>query len=193
MTTLSLYYANLFNPVADPRASGPCRRLAGLTCDTGFVGDARTTTIARPRGRRASDAGRSRIADMTRPLARAQRIAPDRRHVLLFGMAALVIAAAIAGALFLLPVRTWFEQDDQLAERRVQLEQLQQVNSDLLDEVTRLQTPEGIREAAREELGLIDQNEDRLSLRGTAALPSKLPRGWPYTPVTRIIKLRSAP
>jgi cell division protein FtsB len=128
---------------------------------------------------------------MTRPIAREQRITGDRRHVVLFGIAALVIAGAIAGALFLLPVRTWFEQDDQLVERRAQLAQLEQVNSDLLDEVTRLQTEDGIREAAREELGLIDQDEDRLSLRGVPPLPGNLPDGWPYSPITRIIELRS--
>jgi hypothetical protein len=155
--------------------------------------EARTTTIKRPAGRRASDAGRSRLGDLTRPIAREHRIAGDRRQTLLFGLAALVIAGAIAGALFLLPVRTWFEQDDRLAERRAQLKQLEQVNSDLLDEVTRLQTPEGIREAAREELGLIDVDEDRLSLRGLPPLPSDLPDGWPYSAVTRIIELRSQP
>lgn len=157
------------------------------------VTDARTTTIRRPSGRRASDEGRSRLADLTRPIAREKRIAPDRRPAILFGLAALVIAGAIAAALFLLPVRTWFEQDEQLVARQAQLDELESVNADLQAEVDRLLTDDGIREAAREEIGLIERSEVRISVLGLPPLPTDLPDGWPYSPITRIIELRSTP
>ena len=78
-----------------------------------------TTTIPRPRARRASDAGRARVADARARrdrVDRGDRIAPQRRTAWLFGLGALVVAAAIAAALFGLPARTWFSQDDELAK-----------------------------------------------------------------------------
>jgi cell division protein FtsB len=154
------------------------------------MSEARTTTVKRT-PRRASDAGRSRLGDLTRPIAREQRISRDRRPTVLFALGALVIAGAIAGALFLLPVRTWFEQDDRLAERRQQLDELEAVNADQQAEVERLLTPDGVREAAREELGFIDAGESRLSLLGLPDLPRHLPDGWPYSAVSRIIAVRT--
>ena len=71
----------------------------------------------------------------------------------LFGLAALVVAGAIAAALFGLPVRTWFDQDSELQALEHELTEMQSVNHDLQGEVDRLQTDDGIREAAREELG----------------------------------------
>jgi len=159
----------------------------------GAMSDGRTTTIQRPSGRRASDQNRSRLADLTRPIAREKRIAPDRRPAILFGLVALVIAGAIAATLFLLPVRTWFDQDEQLRERQAQLDQLESVNADLQAEVDRLLTDDGIREAAREEIGLIERSEARISVLGLPPLPTDLPDGWPYSPITRIIELRSSP
>ena len=67
----------------------------------------------------------------------------------LFGLAALVVAGAIAAALFGLPVRTWFDQDSELQALEHELTEMQAVNHDLQGEVDRLQTDDGIREAAR--------------------------------------------
>ena len=83
------------------------------------VSEARTTTVIRKApGRRASDAGRSRLGDLTRPIAKEQRIAPNRRPAILLGVAGLVVAGAIGAALFGLPVRTWFGQNDELGPPR---------------------------------------------------------------------------
>ena len=64
-------------------------------------------------------------------------------------LGALMIAGALAAAIFVLPVKTMFDQDDQIAERTDQLSQLQAVNNDLRSEVARLKTDDGIKEAAR--------------------------------------------
>ena len=94
----------------------------------------------------------------------------------------MVVAAAIAAALFGLPARTWFSQDDDLAKLRNELSEVNAVNSDLDDEVQRLQTDEGIRAAIREELGNIVQGERRESLQDLPLLPRNLPNAWPYSP-----------
>ena len=90
------------------------------------MSEARTTTLIRKApGRRASDAGRSRLGDLTRPIAKEQRIAPNRKPAVLLGVAGLVVASAIGAALFGLPVRTWFGQDDELRRLETQLGELQ--------------------------------------------------------------------
>lgn len=150
-----------------------------------------TTTIARPTERRASDEGRSRLGDIRRRrLPRADRITPRRRSAWLFGLAALVVAGSIGAALFGLPVRTWFEQDDQLDGLDHELSELQTVNRDLQTEVERLQTDDGVVEAAREELGLVQAGDNRQTMLALPPLPRDLPDGWPYSQVDSILTIR---
>jgi cell division protein FtsB len=153
-----------------------------------------TTTIARPKHRRASDAGRSRLGAIgrwRRP-RRADRIAGRRRLGVLFGLAGLAVAFAIGAALFVLPVRTWFDQDQQLDGLEYEFSELQTVNGDLEEEVRELQTDDGIIGAAREELGQIRPGDNRLTMQPLPALPRDLPHGWPYSQAAQIIAIREA-
>ncbi|MCU0259446.1 MAG: septum formation initiator family protein [Ilumatobacteraceae bacterium] len=153
----------------------------------------RTSSVARPaRPRRASDAGRSRVGDLTRPIAIDRRIVRRRRSTVLLGMVAIAIAGALAAALFVLPVQTYFAQDETIVRRQAQLGELDAVNADLAAEVARLRTDDGIREAAREELGYVEAGEARLSLVSPGSLPTLLPDGWPYNVVTDVLALRGA-
>jgi len=155
-------------------------------------GEARTTTLIRKSAERpASAAGRSRLGDYTRPIAREQRITRDRRPAIVFVVSALVVAGAIGAALFGLPVRTWFDQDRELAALDNELDEMESVNAELQHEVDRLQTPDGVRVAAREELGLIEANEQRETIAGMPVVPADLPDGWPYTAAEQIITIRS--
>jgi cell division protein FtsB len=151
------------------------------------------SSVRRPKRRpRASDAKRSRLGDLTRPIGIDRRLTQRRRSNLILGVVALVIAGAIAAALFVLPVQTYFEQDEALAQRQAQLNQLEAVNAELQREVDRLRTDEGVREAAREEIGYIEPGEARHSVLELPDLPTDLPAGWPYDLVTGIIAVRSA-
>jgi cell division protein FtsL len=154
------------------------------------VTEAGTRTLIRRPPRAASDAGRSRLADLTRPVARSQRITRNRRPAVLLGIAGLVVAGTIGAALFGLPVRTWFAQDDQIARLDHQLSELQAVNDELQQEVVTLQTPEGVTQAARETLGYQQVNERQQTVVDLPDLPADLPDGWPYGPVEQIIELR---
>jgi len=156
------------------------------------VTEAGTRTLIRRPERAASDVGRSRLGDLTRPVAREQRITRNRRPALLLGAVGLVVAVAIGAALFGLPVRTWFAQDDELARLEHQLSELQAVDDDLLQEVGALQTPEGVMQAARETLGYKQVNEELQTVLDLPGLPSDLPDGWPYGPVEQILQLRAA-
>ena len=151
-------------------------------------------TVAKPTSPpNASDAGRSRLGDLTRPIAIDRRITRRRRSTFLLGIVAVAIAGAIAAALFVLPVQTYFAQDESIERRQVQLDQLEAVNAELQAEVDRLRTDDGVREAAREEIGYSEQGERRLTLLDLPDLPTDLPDGWPYGMVGDVIALRSAP
>ena len=153
-----------------------------------------TSTIARPDSRRrASDRGRSRLGDITRPIHIDRRITKQRRSTALLVLVVVAIAGALAAALFVLPVQTYFGQDERLDQRRDQLAQLEQVNADLRSEVDRLRTDDGVREAARVELGMVEAGERRQSVLALPDVPTDLPDGWPYSLVSGIAELRRNP
>ena len=152
-----------------------------------------TSTVERPEGRSASDRGRSRLGDVTRPIHVERRITTQRRTTVLLAVVAIAIAGALAAALFVLPVQTYFGQNDRIEQRADQLAQLEQVNSDLRTEVERLRTPVGIREAAREELAMVQEGERRQSILDLPDVPTDLPAGWPYSVVSGIVEVRRTP
>ena len=93
---------------------------------------------------------------------------------------ATTIAVALAVTLFVLPVRTWFDQTNEIDERSQQLDELEAVNADLQAEVDRLQTDAGISEAAREEVGVVEANEQRQHDARIPRLPERsCPRATP--------------
>lgn len=156
------------------------------------VGD-KQTKVKRAEPPRPSARGRSRVGDLTRPIPLDRRVVRNPRSTVLLGVLALGVAGALAAALFLLPVKTYFGQDDSLAQRNNQLTQLQTVNNDLRNEVDRLKTDDGVREAAREELGFVEAGEHRESILDFPPVPTALPDGWPYSLVKGIVALRTNP
>ena len=153
-----------------------------------------TSTIDRPETPpSAADRGRSRLGDLSRPISVDRRITHNRRSNILLALVAVTIAVALAAAIFVLPVKTMFDQDDQIAERTDQLSQLQAVNNDLRSEVARLKTDDGIKEAAREQLGYVEPGEIRQSIRDFPPVPTDLPDGWPYSLYSGIVAIRTNP
>ena len=149
----------------------------------------RTTTLDRPQ-LRAADRGRSRLGDLSRPIPIDRRITHDRRWSVVLALLALVVAGALGAALFVLPVQTWFGQGAEVERDRDELIQMQTINNDLQSEVERLRTDDGIREAARDQLGFIEQGETRQSILDLPSVPTDLPNGWPYNLVEGIVQLR---
>lgn len=153
-----------------------------------------TTKVARPSTPpRASDRGRSRLGDITRPVVRDRRLATRRRSTVLLAIAAIGISGALAAALFVLPVGTYVEQDTQIEQREAQLADINAVVADLRSEVARLQTDDGVREAARAELGFVEAGERRETVLDPTVVPTELPEGWPYDLVENIVELRRNP
>lgn len=153
-----------------------------------------SSTIDRPETPpSAADRGRSRLGDLSRPIRIDRRITHHRRSNVALALVALMIAGALAAAIFVLPVKTMFDQDDQIAEREGQLAELQAVNNDLRSEVARLKTDDGIKEAAREQLGFVEPGEIRQSILEFPPVPTDLPDGWPYSLITGIVAIRTNP
>ena len=150
----------------------------------------KTTSIPRPADVKASDQGRSRIGDFTRPIPIDKRISRRPRVALFTGLFALGIVAAIAFAVFVLPIGTWRDQDVDIEQRQAQLDELQRVNNELQAETIRLETADGIREAAREDYGYVELGEERATVLPLPPLPTDFPDGWPYNVVTEIIDAR---
>ena len=71
---------------------------------------------------------------------------------------------AILLTLLVLPLRTWFAQRDLLGEREAQYALFEDINDALQDEVDSLQTPTGLQQAIRSQLGYLLPNERRVPL-----------------------------
>jgi cell division protein FtsB len=141
----------------------------------------RRVRVARPDpAPAASDAGRSRLGDLTRPIALDRRLTRRRRTTVVLGVVTLAVLGAFGASLFVLPIQTYRDQAQTLETRERQLEQLLEVNYQLQTEVDRLRTVPGIREAARAELGFFEAGERTLTVIGAPELPTDLPEGWPY-------------
>jgi cell division protein FtsB len=158
---------------------------------TGAMSDRHsTTTIARPRpvvdgdGTRTPSQGRRRIP-------RYKQLARGRWKRIGVAFGATVVAAAITAALFVLPVQAWFSQADETSEKRRQLDVINSANAQLEAEINRLNTDDGVRDAARRELGYTGQGEQRWTVLPAPAAPLTLPVGWPYDSVSQIIAVRT--
>lgn len=148
----------------------------------------RTASIPRPRG--AAKAA-PRPARRVEPRPDPVRIARHGRSRFALGLLATVIVAAIAAAVVVLPARAWMNQRAELDAKRTELATLESANDELTGDIDRLQTPEGIEDAARVELGYQKEGETRVATLDTPPAPTDLPRGWPYSMVKQILRVRS--
>ena len=157
----------------------------------------RTTSIQRPRASARAllerDADSSLFSEFTRPIPQEKQLVKGRGKRLFFALVAMVIAAALMASLFVLPVKSWLQQRDDLTKRQNELAVLGNANAQLAEDVNRLQTPDGIKEAARQEVGYVGVGEQRISVLSTPDAPVTLPTGWPYDAIAQIIAVRAAP
>ena len=120
------------------------------------------------------------------------RRAQQRRGQLALTAVATLIVLALGAALFVLPIKSWLNQRDQLATRTEELTTLDAANDQLQTEVDRLQTEDGVKQAAREVIDYVEKGEQRITVMPVGLAPTTLPAGWPYDIVTTIIAIRQA-
>lgn len=158
-------------------------------------GGHKTTAIRRPsdptRARaRSNERDVTRFGDFTRPIQREKQLIKGRKRGVVW-LVGLVTGAALIAALFVLPVQAYRRQQTDIERAQQRLEVLRQANAQMTAEINRLRTPEGIREAARTEIGYVDDGEIRISIGQQPDAPLTLPGGFPYDAVAQIIAVRA--
>ncbi len=128
----------------------------------------------------------------TRPIDDDHQLVTRRPHRWLLAIAGLGIVVAIVAALFVLPVQAWLRQEDEIVDKQQELDVLTEANRKLGTEVDHLGTPEGAKEAARDELGVVGPGEERISVLPTQTGPLPLPAGWPYDTFNQIVAVRQS-
>ena len=137
-----------------------------------------------------------RTKEITRSLARPTPVhakfgrSKSARFALQFMAASIAVAAAFA--LLVFPLRDYVTQRSAIAQKVAEFDALADINEQLQNEVNQLATPEGIRNAARAQLGYVFPGEQRMSLVQVDELPTTLPSYWPYTLITNIVTIRTA-
>ena len=134
----------------------------------------------------------SRFADFTRPIPVEKQLVRGGGKRRVIGIGAGIITAAFIATLFVLPVQAWLRQQNDLDHKDNQLAALQDANAELANEVQQLQTPDGIEQAAREEIGYVQEGEIRFTILPPPEAPVTLPAGWPYDTIAKIVAVRSA-
>lgn len=126
--------------------------------------------------------------------SRAQQHANQRRRVpsaVLVG-AAVLVAGAFAAALLVLPIRAWVNQRSSIESTSKDLSELDAANAVLQADVERLQTREGIQQAAREELGVVQPKERAYRVLELPDLSASFPNGWLYPTIQTLMTERVA-
>ena len=137
----------------------------------------------------------SRVGDITRAIARPT---PTDAHLgrgtlakSILKVGGTLVAMATLVSLVVIPVTDYLDQQKVLAKKTAEFDALADANEQLQIEVNDLSTPEGIRNAARTQLGYVLPGEQPLTFARTPWLPTDLPAEWPYTLVTDIVAIRT--
>jgi len=133
----------------------------------------------------------TRFGEFTRPIPRDKQLVKGKGKRGVITIGAGVITAALVAALFVLPVKAWLRQQDDIDSKQRELAALQLANADLIDEVAMLQTPAGVEQAARQEIGYVKRGEIRLTVLTAPQAPITMPDGWPYDQMAQIVTVRS--
>ena len=132
------------------------------------------------------------LSDFTRPIDVSKRLVRGRGKRTIIALIAAVITAALGAALFVLPVKAWLRQQNDIDRKQAEIAALDQANGRLADEVSQLDTPAGIEEAAREEIGYVQRGEIRITMLPSPQAPLTLPSGWPYDTLAQMLTVRQA-
>ncbi len=149
----------------------------------------RGSATKRARGKTSTRVTRG---DLTRPTPRHERLVPKRVGYVVLTLGMILVVGSFANSFLVLPVKSWFGQRTEFEDRSAELEALEEATDRLQTEVDSLNTPEGVEDAARDELGFVMVGEQRRTVVGDATAPIDLPWGWPYDLVEQIVQVREA-
>lgn len=131
------------------------------------------------------------MTDTTNEPESGNRLVRSRRLRIATAPVGLVMLFALVASLFVFPVRTWLNQRDMLAERQAEYAAYEDIVENLQDQVTYLQSPQGLRDAIRTQLGYLAPDEKRVPLMEAPELSATFPERWPYTIVSTMMLVRT--
>lgn len=103
----------------------------------------------------------------------------------------MIMLFALVASLFVFPVRTWLHQRNLLTERQAEYAAYEDIVENLQDQVNYLQSPAGLRDAIRTQLGFLAPDEKRVPLMEAPELSATFPERWPYTIVSTMMLVRT--
>ena len=102
-----------------------------------------------------------------------------------------LVVFALATTLFVVPVRTWINQRNVLNTKQQEYAAYEDMVENMQDQVNYLQSPAGLRDAIRTQLGYLYPSERRVPMMDTPALSTTLPERWPYTIVSTMMFVKT--
>ena len=103
----------------------------------------------------------------------------------------ILVVLALATTLFVVPVRTWMSQRSVLNTKQQEYAAYEDIVENMQDQVNYLQSPAGLRDAIRTQLGYLYPSERRVPMMDTPALSTTLPERWPYTIVSTMMFVKT--
>jgi len=102
-----------------------------------------------------------------------------------------LVVFALATTLFVVPIRTWMSQRSMLDTKQQEYAAYEDIVENMQDQVNYLQSPAGLRDAIRTQLGYLYPSERRVPMMDTPALSTTLPERWPYTIVSTMMFVKT--
>ena len=156
----------------------------------------RTASIRRmPRAEHTPTAPRrrtDRLDDLTRGIPADKQLLSGPRKRALVTLLGVAVLGVLAALMFVLPVKWWIHQSEAISTRQHELDVIRDANSRLDAEIARLKTAEGIRQAARDELGWVDRSETQYRIVDDPNGSMILPSGWPFDALATVLTARGA-
>lgn len=102
------------------------------------------------------------------------------------------LAIVVGLVLFAFPINDYISQRKAISRSEAEFAALEDANEEIQADIQRLETPAGVKEAARRELGYLLPGERRLALLDLPAVTGTLPATWPYNLVGAILAVRAS-
>jgi hypothetical protein len=102
-----------------------------------------------------------------------------------------LVVFALATTLFVAPIRTWMSQRSVLDTKQQEYAAYEDIVENMQDQVNYLQSPAGLRDAIRTQLGYLYPSERRVPMMDTPALSTTLPERWPYTIISTMMFVKT--
>jgi cell division protein DivIC len=95
----------------------------------------------------------------------------------------IIVAVVLVGVLFVgvYPTQTYFRQQEELVDKRDQLDEVETQNAELEEQVDELNDPEALELIARMQYGLVRPGEEVYAVVASERDPVTLPDTWPFT------------